>query len=474
MVAPLSWWLATSVLSAFAWNYHFLSQQDIPSLRAVAVPFFTANVSFLIAIVFLLGMLIGRFFEERGIFNLTLKDMVLEGSVRALRLLPGASSKIEQEQAKIVQQMKDKFIHDIGGPVLRQLPQKGMAVNDVLHALQSWSVKETQWQDGKVSGTVYHGGSDLSQLIVKAFEMYLLTNPLHVDVFPSVRKMEAEVVSMTANLFRGPSDLPLPVGTMTSGGTESIFLAMKSYRERGRLLKGITRPNMVVPVTAHAAFDKAAGLLGIELRHFAVDPITFQALPAAAQSCIDSNTVVVIGSAPSFAQGVIDPIQELAAAAKSVGAGCHVDCCLGSFLIAYAKRFKELTPHDFSVDGVTSISVDTHKFGFAPKGSSVILYRDSELRRFQYFSAPRWTGGIYATATVAGSRPGALIAACWAVMAHIGDDGYAFVTVCMYFSLVSALTYVQLPQAVQSHHGCYFGTDQRNFDHSRIATFGQT
>jgi sphinganine-1-phosphate aldolase len=131
----------------------------------------------------------------------------------------------------------------------------------------------------------------------------------------------------------------------------------------------------------------------------------------------------VVGSAPSFAQGVIDPIQELAAAAKTVGAGFHVDCCLGSFLIAYTKRFKELTPHDFSVDGVTSISVDTHKFGFAPKGSSVILYRDSELRRFQYFSTPRWTGGIYATATVAGSRPGALIAACWAVMAHIGDDG---------------------------------------------------
>lgn len=423
MVAPLSWWLATSVLSAVAWNYHSLSQQDIPSLRAAVIPFFTTNVCFLIAIVLLLGMLIGRAFEVRGIFNLTLKDMVLEGSVRILKLLPGASSKIEQEQAKIVQQMKDKFIHDIGGPVLRELPAKGMAAPDVLSALQAWSSKETQWQNGKVSGTVYHGGSDLSQIIVKAIEMYLLTNPLHVDVFPSVRKMEAEVVSMTANLFRGPANFPVPVGTMTSGGTESIFLAMKSYRERGRALRGITRPNMVVPLTAHAAFDKAAGLLGIELRHFAVDPITFRALPAAARSRIDGNTIVVVGSAPSFAQGVIDPIQELAAAAKTVGAGLHVDCCLGSFLIAYTKRFKELTPHDFSVDGVTSISVDTHKFGFAPKGSSVILYRDAELRRFQYFSTPRWTGGIYATATVAGSRPGALIAACWAVMAHIGDDG---------------------------------------------------
>jgi sphinganine-1-phosphate aldolase len=423
MVASLSWWLATSVFSAVAWNYHFLSQQDVTSLRAAVIPFFTANVCFVIAIVFLLGMVIGRAFEVRGIFNLTLKDIILEGSVRVISLLPGAGSKIEQEQAKIVQQMKDKFIHDIGGPVLRELPPKGMAVPDVLSALQAWSVKETQWKDGKVSGTVYHGGSDISQLIVKSYEMYLLTNPLHVDVFPSVRKMEAEVVSMTANLFRGSGQLP--VGTMTSGGTESIFLAMKSYRERGRKMRGITRPNMVVPITAHAAFDKAAGLLGIELRHFAVDPITFRALPAAARSCIDSNTVVVIGSAPSFAQGVIDPIEELAAAAKAVGAGCHVDCCLGSFLIAYTKRFKKLTPHDFSVDGVTSISVDTHKFGFAPKGSSVILYRDVELRRFQYFSAPRWTGGIYATATVAGSRPGALIAACWAVMAHIGDDGCA-------------------------------------------------
>jgi sphinganine-1-phosphate aldolase len=423
MVASLSVWLITTVLSAVAWNYHFLSQQDIPSLRSAVMPFFTANACFVIAAVFLFGMLVGRTFEMCGVFNLTVKDLVLEGSVRFLRLLPGAGAKIEQEQAKIVKQMKDKFIHDIGGPVLRELPPKGMAASEVLRALQAWSAKETQWQDGKVSGTVYHGGSDLSQLIVKAIEMYILTNPLHVDVFPSVRKMEAEVVSMTANLFRGPSDLPLPVGTMTSGGTESIFLAMKSYRERGRALRRITRPNMVVPVTAHAAFDKAAGLLGIELRHFAVDSTTFRALPEAARACIDANTIVVVGSAPSFAQGVIDPIQELAAAAKSVGAGFHVDCCLGSFLIAYTKRFKELTPHDFSVDGVTSISVDTHKFGFAPKGSSVILYRDSELRRFQYFSTPRWTGGIYATATVAGSRPGALIAGCWAVMAHIGDDG---------------------------------------------------
>jgi sphinganine-1-phosphate aldolase len=422
-MASLSLWFAASVLCSISWNYHFLSQQDFQSLRAAVVPFFTVNTCFVIVIVFLLGLLVGRSFEIRGIFNLTFKDIVLESSVRVLRLLPGAGPKIEQEQAKIVKQMKDKFIHDIGGPVLRQLPSQGIAAPDVLLALQAWSSKETQWKDGKVSGTVYHGGSELSQLIVKAIEMYLLSNPLHVDVFPSVRKMEAEVVSMTANLFRGPSELPLPVGTMTSGGTESIFLAMKSYRERGHALRKITRPNMVVPVTAHAAFDKAAGLLGIELRHFAVDPITFRAVPAAARACIDSNTIVVVGSAPSFAQGVVDPIQELAAAAKAVGAGCHVDCCLGSFLIAYVKRFKNLAPHDFSVDGVTSISVDTHKFGFAPKGSSVILYRDSDLRRFQYFSTPRWTGGIYATATVAGSRPGALIAACWAVMANIGDDG---------------------------------------------------
>ena len=386
MVASLPVWLSTTVVAAVAWNYHFLSQQDVQSLTAAVTPFFTANVCFVITIAILFGMLVGRAFEIRGIFNLGLKDVILESSVRFLRLLPSAGAKIDEEQAKIVKQMKEAFIHDIGGPTLRELPAKGMAAPDVLSAMQAWSAKEIKWKEGKVSGTVYHGGADLSQLIVKAFEMYILSNPLHADIFPSVRKMEAEVVSMTANLFRGPSPLPPPVGTMTSGGTESIFLAMKSYREQGRVLRGITRPNMVVPVTAHAAFDKAAGLLGIELRHFAVDPITFRALPAAARAVIDSNTVVVVGSAPSFAQGVIDPIQELAAAAKTVGAGCHVDCCLGSFLIAFTKRFKTLTPHDFSVDGVTSISIDTHKFGFAPKGSSVILYRDADLRRFQYFA----------------------------------------------------------------------------------------
>ena len=459
MVASLPMWLSTTVIAAIAWNYHFLSQQNVQSLTTVVIPFFTANVCFVITIAILFGMLVGRAFEIHGIFNLTLKDLVLEGSVRVLRLLPGAGAKIEQEQAKVVQQMKETFIHDIGGLTLRELPPKGIAAPDVLRVLQAWGAKETKWQDGKVSGTVYHGGSDLSQLIVKAIEIYILSNPLHVDVFPSVRKMEAEVVSMTANLFRGSSDHPLPVGTMTSGGTESIFLAMKSYRERGRVLRGITRPNMVVPVTAHAAFDKAAGLLGIELRHFAVDPITFRALPTAARACIDSNTVVVIGSAPSFAQGVIDPIQELAAAAKAVGAGCHVDCCLGSFLIAFTKRFKALPPHDFSVDGVTSISIDTHKFGFAPKGSSVILYRDAELRRFQYFSAPRWTGGIYATPTVAGSRPGSLIAGCWAVMAHIGDDGFVH---CCCMLHIQVLTCFQIHEAGHSHNGRHLRANQRN------------
>lgn len=363
-----------------------------------------------------------------------IKDALRETVMSALKAVPGVQGAIEKEQAKIVEKMKHKVIVKVGGPAFRRLPENGLSQEAIIAAMQEWVAKETTWGTGRVSGTVYHGGKDLTKLIVQAFEAYALSNPLHVDVFPSIRKMESEVISMTAALFGGGPEI---VGSLTSGGTESIAMAVKTYKEVGKA-RGVRRPNMVVPVSAHAAFDKAADYMEIELRHYPVDPVTFRAIPSAAAKLVDKNTIMLVASAPSFPQGVIDPVSELAAIARKWKIGLHVDCCLGSFLIPFAKQCGRKVPagvphawltlqipeFDFDVDGVTSISVDTHKFGFAPKGSSVVLYRNADLRRHQFFVQPTWPGGIYATPTYAGSRPGALIAGAWATLVHLGRKGY--------------------------------------------------
>lgn len=299
-----------------------------------------------------------------------------------------------------------------------------MSEASIIEILERYSQMDAPlWKVGKVSGTVYHGGDDLTHLMTEAFRRYALSNPLHPDVFPSLRKMEAECVSMTLHLFHGG---PQACGTMTSGGTESILMACKAYRDHARRTRGVAEPELVLPETAHAAFDKACDYFGIKKVHVPVDQTTFRAdVPAMLRAC-NRNTIAVVCSAPCYPQGVIDPIPELASAAASRGIPVHVDCCLGSFLVACAGKagFPTPTPFDFSVPGVTSISVDTHKYGFAPKGSSVVMYSDPVLRHAQYFVASEWTGGIYASPTIAGSRAGALIAACWATLMRVGEAGY--------------------------------------------------
>ncbi len=284
------------------------------------------------------------------------------------------------------------------------------------------------WEGGKVSGAIYHGGDDLTEVMGHAFTLFALSNPLHPELFPSVRNMEAEVVSWSCRLFNGGDKA---CGTMSSGGTESILLACRAYREYGRTTRGITRPNMVIPATAHAAFHKAGDYFGIAVRIVPVDQNTFKADVDAMGAAMDSNTVMIMGSAVQFAQGVVDPIPQLAELAlKKGGVPLHVDCCLGSFIVPFANEVyaemgqPPITPFDFSVKGVTSISCDTHKFGYAPKGSSVIMYSEEKYRLAQFYVSPRWTGGVYATPTISGSRAGALVAATWATMRFIGADGY--------------------------------------------------
>lgn len=247
------------------------------------------------------------------------------------------------------------------------------------------------------------------------------TNPLHPDAFPGLRQMEVEVVRMACDMFQGDEK---SCGCMTTGGTESILLACKAYRDMA-VERGVEFPEILCPISAHAAFDKAADLLGVGIRHVPLDKVTMRVDVAAMRRMITKNTMMLVGSAPQFAHGTIDPITEIGKLGIKYKLPVHVDACLGGFLVPFMRESGyPIQPFDFSVPGVTSISADTHKYGFAPKGSSVIMYASPDYRTYQWFSFPDWPGGIYATPTVGGSRAGGIIAACWAAMLSFGKSGY--------------------------------------------------
>jgi glutamate/tyrosine decarboxylase-like PLP-dependent enzyme len=273
---------------------------------------------------------------------------------------------------------------------------------------------------------VYHGDPEHVAFLSGVYAAQSQSNPLHPDLWPSATKFEAEIVAMTASMLgagHAPAETPV-AGVVSSGGTESILLAMRAYRDFARERRGIAVPEIVAPVTAHAAFDKASRFFDMPLVRTPVDEGCRADLGAMARA-ITERTAVVVGSAPAFPHGVIDPIPEIAALAAERGVGCHVDACLGGFILPWAERLGYPVPaFDFRLPGVTSMSADTHKYGYAAKGSSVVLYRGKDLRRFQYYTVADWPGGLYLSPTFAGSRPGALSAACWAAMVSIGEEGY--------------------------------------------------
>lgn len=315
-------------------------------------------------------------------------------------------------------------------PVWTSLPDKGLPKRDILDLMEDVKRREEdRWREGLVSGAVYHGDPEHTEFLARVYALHSQVNPLHSDLWPSATKFEAEIVSMTANMLGSASvEVQDPeqdeiCGTVTSGGTESILLAMKCYRDRART-QGIRRPEIIAPTTAHAAFDKASQYFGIRLVRTSVDE-EGRARVMPMKRAIGRSTVALVGSAPCFPYGVIDPIQELSELARSSGLGFHTDACLGGFLLPWARELGyACEPFDFSLPGVTSISADTHKFGYAAKGTSVVLYRGLALRRLQYYTVADWPGGLYFSPTLAGSRPGALSAACWAAMVSLGHEGY--------------------------------------------------
>ncbi|KAJ6388226.1 hypothetical protein OIU77_026742 [Salix suchowensis] len=355
-----------------------------------------------------------------------LKPTILGFLITSIKMVPGVKGYIDAEKQKVVEKMQsgNKSKRDSWRS---ELPREGLG-GTVIEKLKEEKSNDVVWQ-GKCSGTVYIGGSESEghfSLINEACSMFAHTNPLHLDVFQTIAQCEAEVVAMTAALLgsKEKSSGGEICGNMTSGGTESILLAVKSSRDYMKAKKGIKRPEMIIPESGHSAYDKAAQYFNIKLRRVPVNK-EFQADVKAIRQQINKNTVLIVGSAPGFPHGIIDPIEELGELAFSYGICFHVDLCLGGFVLPFAHKLGyPIPPFDFSVKGVTSISADVHKYGLAPKGTSVVLYRNHDIRKHQFVAVTEWSGGLYVSPTIAGSRPGGLIAGAWAALMALGLEGY--------------------------------------------------
>ncbi len=310
------------------------------------------------------------------------------------------------------------------------IPAQGRQPEAVYSQLKEIAEEEDKkWETGLVSGTMYHGGKEHYDFLNRVFSLYSYVNLIQRDICPSGTKFESEIISMTANMLHGeavkehnPDDDVC--GTVTSGGSESIYNALFVYREWARKEKGILEPEMVVPNTLHPAFFKAGHYMGIQLIPVPVKE-NFEADVQAMRERINQNTIAIAGSAGTYPHGVIDPIKQLSDLALEYKIGLHVDGCLGGFILPWIEKLGYDIPiFDFRLPGVTSISCDTHKYGYALKGTSVVLYRNKNLLRYQFFSKADWPGGLYASPTVQGSRSGGLSAATWAAMVTMGEAGY--------------------------------------------------
>lgn len=305
-------------------------------------------------------------------------------------------------------------------PVVRSFPQRGRPRNEIVAEIEAMSAAEDAVaHEGKISGSIYSGDEAHYAFLNEVFGHYSHANVLQRDVYPSATRFEGEIIAMTADLMHAPEVF----GVITSGGTESLMNPLLVYREWGRE-RSITEPNVVMPVTAHPALDKGAHYFGIELRK-AIVTDDFVADIESVTSLVDANTVALVGSAGTYPHGLIDPIGALSDLALERGINLHVDGCLGGFVLGWAESLGVPAPvFDFRLPGVTSMSADTHKYGFGLKGSSVLLYRSADLRRLQYFIVADWSGGLYTSPGMSGSRSGGIIAAAWAAMVSLGRDGY--------------------------------------------------
>ncbi|KAK3283588.1 hypothetical protein CYMTET_8725 [Cymbomonas tetramitiformis] len=368
--------------------------------------------------------------------------------VKALRTVPGVDWLIKviltKEVKGAVRELSSKGTETSEKKIAISIPEKGLPHSQLLEQLAELKVGETAAEDGKLFALVYSAGDTHTELLNTArsmfkdfdatgsvnhadfldrvYRMFCHDNALNPNLFASLRKMETETISMAASLMNGPSSV---VGSLTSGGTESCLMAMKAYRDRARALcPHITKPEVVACITVHPAFEKAAHYFDLTIVHVPTNE-QMELDVSAMEKAITKNTILLIASAPQYPHGIVDPVEQVSELALQAGLPLHVDSCFGGFMLPWVEKLGYYVPKwDFRVKGVTSISADLHKYGYGPKGTSVILYRDTDYRKYQYFAYAQWPGGLFGSPSMAGSRPGGLIAAAWATLMGMGQDGY--------------------------------------------------
>ena len=303
------------------------------------------------------------------------------------------------------------------------IPPHGMPADELLRALEAYKQHDAPWREGRVFAGVYDPGAETEAVTKAAYTLFLGENGLYPNYFPSLLQLENDVVRSIADLLRGDANV---VGNCTSGGTESIMLAVKAARDKARAERPqIDAPEMVLPRTAHAAFHKAAHYLGVTPVVTPFDLQSFRADPEAMRQAITPNTILLVASAPCYSHGVVDPIAAIAAIAREHDLPLHVDACVGGIQLSMMRRAGYAVPDfDFTVPGVTSISADMHKYGYAAKNSSVVLYADRGLRRYAMFSSAATTGYAVLNTTVLSSKSGGPLAGAWATLQHLGEEGY--------------------------------------------------
>ncbi|MBL8103629.1 MAG: aspartate aminotransferase family protein [Anaerolineales bacterium] len=303
------------------------------------------------------------------------------------------------------------------------IPQTGLSKQEILATLRAFKSRDMDWKSGRVFCYVYNPGEDPTEVTREAYLEFLTENGLDPSVFPSMLKLETDVVRMVLNLLHGDSNA---VGHLTTGGTESIMLAVKTARDKARAEKPhIKEPEMVLPKTAHAAFHKAAHYLSVKPVLVDIDPATFKVRAEDMEKAITENTILLVASAPSYSQGVIDPIEEIGKIAQNHNLLFHVDGCVGGVHLSFMRKLGyDIPDFDFSVPGVTSISTDLHKYGYAAKGCSVIMYRSKEIRKYQIFACTDTTAYTLINPTVLSTKSGGPYAGAWAVLNFLGEEGY--------------------------------------------------
>ncbi len=303
------------------------------------------------------------------------------------------------------------------------LPDKSIGKLNLLKEIEEAKKSDIEWKEGRVWSLVYHASDEHSALLKEVYNDFFSKNALSPLAFPSLKKFETEVVSMTIDLFNGDKKCR---GNVTSGGTESILMAIKTYRDWAKeKFPNIKNPEMVLPSSAHPAFDKGADYFNVKAIRVPVEKDSHRADVKAIGRAINENTILLVGSACDFPRGVVDPISEIGALAEEHKIGLHVDGCLGGFMLPFVRKLGyDIPDFDFSVPGVTSISADVHKYGYGPKGSSTILYKRDKIWKYQFSVYTDWSGGVYISPTMRGTRPGGAIAAAWAAMKSLGVEGY--------------------------------------------------